>query len=137
MIIIMMLASLSAPVSMESTVNHNTRPSCPILYTVRQVAAWSLDPSMTNLRIEKKETEDLVGTKESAISIALITAITTVPCPKIHEDWRQVFKGDVPTAYEELRQDLDELQMTIDGRNKNRAPNVDFHPKHCAISISW
>eukprot|EP00339_Tiarina_fusa_P008923 CAMPEP_0116999950 /NCGR_PEP_ID=MMETSP0472-20121206/2469_1 /TAXON_ID=693140 ORGANISM="Tiarina fusus, Strain LIS" /NCGR_SAMPLE_ID=MMETSP0472 /ASSEMBLY_ACC=CAM_ASM_000603 /LENGTH=800 /DNA_ID=CAMNT_0004699509 /DNA_START=105 /DNA_END=2508 /DNA_ORIENTATION=- len=104
---------------------------------VGQVTGWALDPTMTNLRIEKKETENMVATKESGIAVAMITAITTVPCPKLGEDWRQVFGEDnVPTCYDQLRKDLDDLQSIIDERNKHRDVNVDFHPRHCALSIS-
>jgi hypothetical protein len=104
--------------------------------SIGQVCAYSLDPTLVNLRLQPKGIEDLVAPEESAIGVALITAITTVECPRLNEDWKQVFDAPDNAAYSKLRTDLDKLAVTIVGRNENREPNLDFHPEQAALSIS-
>jgi hypothetical protein len=104
--------------------------------SIGQVAAYALDPSMVNLRLQPKGIEDLVAPEESAIGVALITAITTVECPRLNQDWKQVFDDPDNGAYSKLRTDLDKLGLTIHERNKDREPNLDFHPVQAALSIS-
>lgn len=83
-----------------------------------------------------RDREDLVSPAESSISVALITAITTVPCPRLEQDWKQVLENPQSPAYTKLRINLDNLGRSIDERNKVRYVNVDFHPKQAALSIS-
>lgn len=103
---------------------------------VGQVTAFGLDPGLANIRLEAKEQEDLVATQESVIGIGMITAVTTVPCPMLGDDWKQVFDDPNNKPYTKLRKRLKQFGKTIDERNKGRYPNVDFHPDMTAISIS-
>ena len=103
--------------------------------SVGQVSGIQDDPTFVNLRIQKKEIEDLIATRESAIAIALIGGVTTVPCPTLDQDWSQVF-DNVPKCYKELRKELIELENRIDERNKKRPVCVDYHPHYCPISIT-
>jgi len=106
------------------------------------VTAFALDPAMTNVRLQPKgrtmteEMETIVAPKESAISVALISAITQIPCPTIGECWKQVLENPDCTSYATLRENLKKLEQKIDQRNLVRNDNVDFHPRYCAISIS-
>jgi hypothetical protein len=59
-----------------------------------------------------------------------------VECPRLNQDWKQVFDDPDNSAYSKLRTDLDKLAVTIDDRNKSREPNLDFHPIQAALSIS-
>lgn len=99
---------------------------------IGQVSAFALDPYLVNIRLRPKEIEAMVTPQEGAIAVALITAITTVKCPKIGDkDWKIKTK-----AHEKLRVKLSQLQDKIDQRNRVRDTNIDFHPKFCALSIS-
>ena len=95
---------------------------------------------MVNIRLGPKECVDegnnLVTPIEASQSVAFISAITQVPCPTIGQCWKQVLENPEGLAYATLRKKLNDLEKTIDERNKVREPNVDFHPKYCAISIS-
>lgn len=109
--------------------------------SIGSVTAMALDPSMVDLRLMPKEYgEDdgsqLVAAIESSQSVAFISAITQVPCPTIGQCWKQVLENPGSLSYATLRKNLNDLENTIDDRNKVRESNVDFHPKHCAISIS-
>jgi hypothetical protein len=103
---------------------------------VGQATAFALDLSLINLCLESKEQEDLVPSQEAAIGIGMVTAITTVPCPVLGEDWKQVFDDPKNKPYTKLRKRLKQFGKTIDERNKGRYSNVDFHPDMTAISIS-
>jgi hypothetical protein len=103
---------------------------------VGQVTPWALDAGMINLRLGPKEDENLVASQESFIGVGMITAITTVPCPVLGEDWKHVFEDPNNAPYTKLRRRLKQLGKTIEDRNKVRHANVDFHPDICAISIS-
>jgi hypothetical protein len=101
----------------------------------------ALDPAMVDLRLQPKEYgiddgSQFVAAIEGSQSVAFISAITQVPCPTIGQCWKQVLEDPDTQSYETLRTKLDVLEKTIDDRNKVRDPNVDFHPKYCAISIS-
>lgn len=93
------------------------------------------DPSFVNLRLQKKETGDLVGVQESALAISGIGAVTTVPCPTLDEEWSQIF-DKVPQCYKTLRKELIELEERVDERNKHRFNCIDFNPRFCPISIT-
>lgn len=108
--------------------------------SIGAVTAMALDPAIVNIRLGPKECVDegnnLVTPIEASQSLAFISAITQVPCPTIGQCWKQVLENPEGLAYATLRKQLNDLEKTIEARNKVREPNVDFHPKHCAISIS-
>uniref|UniRef100_A0A7S2UT20 Lipoxygenase domain-containing protein n=1 Tax=Attheya septentrionalis TaxID=420275 RepID=A0A7S2UT20_9STRA len=104
--------------------------------SVGAVAAYALDPSIADIRMQPKETCNLVASEESALGLALISAITQVPCPTLGECWKQVLENPESMAYAKLRAKLNNLENVIDERNSVRDANVDFHPRFCAISIS-
>ena len=96
---------------------------------------------MVDIRLMPKENGEndgsqLVAAIEGCQSVAFISAITQVPCPTIGQCWKQVLENPGSLSYATLRKKLNDLEKTIDERNKVREPNVDFHPKYCAISIS-
>mmetsp|Transcript_6000 Transcript_6000/g.9098 ORF Transcript_6000/g.9098 Transcript_6000/m.9098 type:complete len:128 (+) Transcript_6000:1451-1834(+) len=108
---------------------------------VGAVAAFALDPAMADIKLLPKEvgTEDgsnLVAANEAATALALISAITQVPCPTLSQDWKQVLDNPDSKAYKNFRRNLEHLEEKIDERNLVRDGNVDFHPRYCAISIS-
>jgi len=105
------------------------------------VTAFALDPAMVNIRQQGKDVghEDgtnLVAPLESANAVAFISAITQVPAPTLGECWRQVLSDSNSKAYTNLRENLDDLEKTIESRNQERYRNVDFNPKDCCLSIS-
>ena len=106
--------------------------------SVGAVTAFALDPAMVNIRLEKYGDGDtfLVAPEESAITVALISAITQMPCPTLDQDWKHIFENPQIKAYENFRHGLNELKMKIDERNKARLKNVDYHPFYCALSVS-
>ena len=97
---------------------------------------------MVNIRLQPKGASEseksraLLGSKESAIGIALISAITQVPCPTLGQCWKQVLEDPNCKSYATLRKKLTALENTIDIRNTVRENNADFYPQRCAISIS-
>ena len=103
---------------------------------VGAVAAYALDPSIADIRMQPKENCNLIASEEGALGLALISAITQVPCPTLGECWKQVLENPESMAYAKLRAKLNNLENVIDERNSVRDANVDFHPKFCAISIS-
>ena len=103
--------------------------------SVGQVTGIQDDPTFANLRIQKKEIESLVATRESALAIALIGGVTTVTCPTLSQDWSHLFDDEIPECYHVLRKDLFDLEMRINERNKDRPTNIDYHPRYCPISI--
>jgi hypothetical protein len=128
------------PVVPGTAVETNTLIFLTMLFlltrAVGAVAQFALDPSLCNIRLQPKEIEDLVASQEGAIGVALISAITQVPCPTISECWKQVLENPESEAYANLRSSLKAHETSIDERNKVRDTNTDFHPRHCAISIS-
>ena len=105
--------------------------------SIGQATPYALDPSLVNIRLEDKDRiESMVACEEAALCVGAITAITTVPCPKLGQDWSHAFEDQVPESYKKLRVNLNKLGHTIDERNKHRFPNIDFHPTYTAISIS-
>mmetsp|Transcript_25472 Transcript_25472/g.32098 ORF Transcript_25472/g.32098 Transcript_25472/m.32098 type:complete len:83 (+) Transcript_25472:2-250(+) len=80
--------------------------------------------------------ETIVAPKESAMTVALISAVTQMPCPTLGECWKQVLEDPDCASYATLRKNLNELEKKIDQRNMVRDTNVDFHPHYCALSIS-
>jgi hypothetical protein len=112
------------------------------LSKVGAVTSFALDPAMINIRLqgkgnqESEEMKHLVAPQESAVAVALISAITQVPCPTLSQCWKQVLENPDCRSYATLRKNLDELEMKFDQRNLVRDSNVDYHPRYCAISIS-
>jgi hypothetical protein len=105
------------------------------------VTSFALDPAMLNVRRQEKEIGEengthLVASEESASGVAFISAITQVPCPTIGQCWKQVLADPDAKSYANLRKALDKLEETIEIRNEVRYRNVDYSPRHCAISIS-
>ena len=105
------------------------------------MTAFTLDPSMTNIRQQKKDVGEvhdtsLVSPMESAQGVAFISAITQLPCPTLGECWKQVLSDPEAKSYANLRKNLNHLGDIIDARNQVRDTNVDFHPRYCALSIS-
>lgn len=108
---------------------------------VGAVTAFALDPAMTNIRQQEKEIgkengTNLVASEEGASGVAFISAITQLPCPTIGQCWKQILANPDAKSYANLRKALDKLEETIEIRNQVRFRNVDYSPKHCAISIS-
>lgn len=106
--------------------------------SIGAVSQFALDPAVNNVRLEPKGTGPgyLLGSHESSIGVALIVAMTTLPCPRMSQDWNQVLENPNSPAYAKLRHNLDELGKTIDKRNQSRFTCVDFHPANVALSIS-
>mmetsp|Transcript_28156 Transcript_28156/g.43376 ORF Transcript_28156/g.43376 Transcript_28156/m.43376 type:complete len:586 (-) Transcript_28156:115-1872(-) len=104
-------------------------------------ATWcSLDPSIINARLQQKELETGIASKEGAYAVAAITATTSVPCPVIKENWSHLFSKQDTTSKEALSrmhskfQDLDKI---IDERNKKREFNaVVFASKYITLSVA-
>lgn len=115
----------------ESLTVHSSLVSC----VVGQVSNCTQDPSFINLRLQKKETGDLVAAQESALAIVAIGAVTIVPCPTIDQEWSHVF-DKVPHCYKTLRKELIELEERVEERNKHRDTCIDFHPRFCPVSIT-
>ena len=100
------------------------------------------DPGMINIRLERKgndrsqKMENLIAPEESAISVAIISAITQIPCPTLGQFWKQVLHDPDCRSYATLREKLNRLENNIDQRNMVRDANADYHPRYCAMSIS-
>jgi hypothetical protein len=95
-----------------------------------------LDPSAINLRLQPKDDDDLVGSLEATLATTLIIGLTTVPCPTLSQDWKQVLENPDCASYTNLRSNLKIHEAIVDERNKVRFVNVDFHPRHAALSVS-
>ena len=106
--------------------------------SIGAVQQFALDPAFNNVRLEPKENgpSALLGSHESTIGVALVVAMTTLPCPKINQDWSQVLENPASPAYAKLKQNLIAQGQRVDKRNLSRHTCVDFHPAHVAMSIS-
>ena len=105
--------------------------------SIGNVSMYALNPSMINIRLKPLDKERFVAPQESAIGVSMIVAVTTVDCPRLSQDWRQVFTNPDNVPYQKLRSALDEFEKAVDERNKVRLfKNVDFHPRNVALSIT-
>jgi hypothetical protein len=107
--------------------------------SIGNVSMYALNPAMINIRLKPLEKKTFVAFQEAAIGVSMIVAVTTVDCPRLYQDWRQIFENpdNPPYAYQRLRSALAEHEKVVDERNRARLyKNVDFHPKNTALSIS-
>mmetsp|Transcript_56641 Transcript_56641/g.137598 ORF Transcript_56641/g.137598 Transcript_56641/m.137598 type:complete len:740 (+) Transcript_56641:310-2529(+) len=104
--------------------------------SIGNVSMYALNPSLINIRLKALENETFVSPKEAAIGVAMIVAVTTVDCPRLSQDWRQVFRNPSNIPYNKLRLAMAKFESSVNRRNKKRFENVDFHPKNAALSIT-
>ena len=104
--------------------------------SIGNVSMYALNPSLINIRLQPLENKRFVSPKEAAIGVAMIVAVTTVDCPRLSKDWRQVFRNPSNIPYNKFRFALAEFERSVNQRNKKRFINVDFHPKNAALSIT-
>ena len=131
--------------------------------SIGNVQGWALDPSFMDMRLKRPPAKDgeggwknyrwdLVSPKESVYGIALISAFASAESPTLAQNWEHLFElsaafnNKIPRSYEQLREDLANLEIEITERNIKRAgddedlngvfPCVDFLPSMCELSIA-
>jgi len=112
---------------------------------IGDTVAVCLDPSVVNIRIaeystrEEDEQRTFVAPFEAASIICAVTALTTLPIPKLNTNVSHIFKNhtDAQVVYDEFLLNLTQLSLDIKKDNKKRTwPVCDYDPAYCNISTA-